>query len=81
MTVFVNAIMYYKVDNAIHAVANVDNYGESSRLLAATTLRNVLGTLTLGEILSQREALANQMRATLDEATDPWGVKVERVEM
>ena len=78
---FVNAIMYYKVDNAIHAVANVDNYGESSRLLAATTLRNVLGTLTLGEILSQREALANQMRATLDEATDPWGVKVERVEM
>ena len=81
MTVFVNAIMYYKVDNAIHAVANVDNYGESSRLLAATTLRNVLGTLTLGEILSQREALANQMRATLDEATDPWGVKVERVEV
>ena len=78
---FVNAIMYYKVDNAIHAVANVDNYGESSRLLAATTLRNVLGTLTLGEILSQREALANQMRATLDEATDPWGVKVERVEV
>ena len=81
MTVFVNAIMYYKVDNPIHAVANVDNYGESSRLLAATTLRNVLGTLTLGEILSQRESLANQMRTTLDEATDPWGVKVERVEV
>ena len=73
--------MYYKVANAIHAVANVDNYGESSRLLAATTLRNVLGTLTLGDILSQREALANQMRTTLDEATDPWGVKVERVEI
>ena len=61
---FVNAIMYYKVDNAIHAVANVDNYGESSRLLAATTLRNVLGTLTLGDILSQRESLARQMRVT-----------------
>ena len=73
--------MYYKVDNPIHAVANVDNYGESSRLLAATTLRNVLGTLTLGDILSQRESLANQMRTTLDEATDPWGVKVERVEV
>merc|ERR1719210_253912 len=71
VTVFVNAIMYYKVDNPIHAVANVDNYGESSRLLAATTLRNVLGTLTLGDILSQRESLANQMRTTLDEATDP----------
>ena len=62
MTVFVNAIMYYKVANAIHAVANVDDYGGSSRLLAATTLRNVLGTLTLGDILSQRESLARQMR-------------------
>ena len=62
VTVFVNAIMYYKVDNAIHAVANVDNYGESSRLLAATTLRNVLGTMTLGEILSTREKIANEMK-------------------
>ena len=62
VTVYVNAIMYYKVDNAIHAVANVDNYGESSRLLAATTLRNVLGTLNLGEILSQRESIAKEMQ-------------------
>ena len=62
MTVFVNAIMYYKVANAIHAVANVDDYGGSARLLAATTLRNVLGTLTLGDILCQRESIANEMR-------------------
>ena len=62
VTVFVNAIMYYKVANAIHAVANVDDYGGSSRLLAATTLRNVLGTLTLGDILSQRESIAREMR-------------------
>ena len=81
VTVFVNAIMYYKVANAIHAVANVDDYGGSSRLLAATTLRNVLGTLTLGDILSQRESLARQMRESLDVATEPWGVKVERVEV
>ena len=44
MTVFVNAIMYYKVRDATSAVANVDDYGGSARLLAATTLRNVLGT-------------------------------------
>merc|ERR1719216_180406 len=81
VTVFVNAIMYYKVKNAIHAVANVDDYSGSARLLAATTLRNVLGTLTLGEILSQRESIAREMRETLDEATEPWGVKVERVEV
>jgi erythrocyte band 7 integral membrane protein len=64
VTVFVNAIMYYKVANAIHAVANVDDYGGSSHLLAATTLRNVLGTLTLGDILSQRESIAREMRVT-----------------
>ena len=59
---FVNAIMYYKVANAIHAVANVDDYSGSARLLAATTLRNVLGTMNLGEILSQRENIAREMQ-------------------
>ena len=65
VTVFVNAIMYYKVANATHAVSNVDDYSGSARLLAATTLRNVLGTLTLGEILSQRESIAKDMRVSL----------------
>ena len=64
MTVFVNAIMYYKVRDATSAVANVDDYSGSARLLAATTLRNVLGTLTLGEILSQRESIAKDMRVS-----------------
>merc|ERR1719382_1025324 len=81
VTVFVNAIMYYKVKNAIHAVANVDDYSGSARLLAATTLRNVLGTLSLGDILSQRETIAREMQSTLDDATDAWGVNVERVEV
>ena len=62
MTVFVNGIMYFKVKNAIHAVANVDDFGGSARLLAATTLRNVLGTMTLGEILSHRENIAREMK-------------------
>ena len=66
VTVFVNAIMYYKVANAIHAVANVDDYSGSARLLAATTLRNVLGTLTLGDILCNREAIAKEMKVYLD---------------
>ena len=81
MTVFVNAIMYYKVANAIHAVANVDDYSGSARLLAATTLRNVLGTKNLGDILSEREIIANEMQELLEEATDSWGVTVERVEV
>ena len=62
VTVFVNGIMYFKVKNAIHAVANVDDFGGSARLLAATTLRNVLGTMTLGEILSHRENIAKEMK-------------------
>jgi len=81
VTVFVNAILYYKVDNAISAIANVDDYSGSARLLAATTLRNVLGTLSLGDILSQRETIAREMQANLDDATGAWGVKVERVEV
>ena len=53
----------------------------STQLLAATTLRNVLGTKNLTEILSEREKISEDMQKSLDEATDPWGVKVERVEI
>lgn len=53
----------------------------STRLLAASTLRTVLGTRNLAEILSERETISHTMQTSLDEATDPWGVKVERVEM
>ena len=81
VTVFVNAIMYYKVANATHAVSNVDDYSGSARLLAATTLRNVLGTKSLGDILSERESIASEMQEMLHEATEPWGVEVERVEV
>ena len=61
---FVNAIMYYKVKDAISAVINVDDYSGSARLLAATTLRNVLGTKNLGDILSDRESIAQDMQAS-----------------
>lgn len=64
---------------AVLHVATVRSH--STRLLAATTLRNVLGTKNLAEILSERETISHTMQSSLDEATDPWGVKVERVEM
>jgi erythrocyte band 7 integral membrane protein len=54
---------------------------KSTRLLAATTLRNVLGMKNLSELLTDRENISNAMTNILDEATHPWGVKVERVEM
>lgn len=59
----------------------VANYSHSTRLLAATTLRNVLGTRNLSELLTEREAISHTMQTSLDVATVPWGVQVERVEM
>ncbi|XP_021004022.1 band 7 protein AGAP004871 isoform X2 [Parasteatoda tepidariorum] len=81
VTVAVDAVVYYRISNATIAVSNVEDYGHSTRLLAATTLRNVLGTKNLSEILSERESISHVMQSSLDEATDPWGVKVERVEI
>ena len=66
MTIFVNAIMYYRVKDPISAVANVDDYSGSARLLAATTLRNVLGTRNLGDILSDRESIAQEMQVKVE---------------
>ncbi|XP_046656620.1 band 7 protein AGAP004871-like isoform X2 [Daphnia pulicaria] len=81
VTVSVDAVVYYRVKNPIMATNNVEDYSHSTRLLAATTLRNVLGTKNLAEILSERETISHTMQSSLDEATDPWGVKVERVEI
>jgi erythrocyte band 7 integral membrane protein len=81
VTVAVDAVVYYRVYNPTVAVANVEDYNRSTRLLASTTLRNVLGTKALSEILADRESIAHTMQSSLDEATDPWGVKVERVEI
>ena len=61
----------YGVENPISAIEN----------LTATTLRNIIGDLELDETLTSRETINTKMRATLDEATDPWGIKVNRVEL
>ncbi|KAK6194801.1 hypothetical protein SNE40_000356 [Patella caerulea] len=81
VTVAVDAVVYYRVQNATMSITNVEDANRSTRLLAATTLRNVLGTKNLAEILSERESISHNMQSSLDEATDPWGVKVERVEV
>ncbi|XP_003978429.1 stomatin isoform X1 [Takifugu rubripes] len=81
VTVSVDGVVYYRVQNAILAVANITNADAATRLLAQTTLRNVLGTKSLAEILSDREEIAHSMQSSLDDATDDWGIKVERVEI
>ena len=81
VTVAVDAVVYYRVFNPTVSVANVEHAQESTRLLAQTSLRNVLGTRLLSELLCDRGAVSNAMRECLDEATDNWGIKVERVEI
>ena len=61
----------YGVENPIMAIEN----------LSATTLRNIIGDMELDETLTSRETINTKMRASLDEATDPWGIKVNRVEL
>ncbi|XP_034557505.1 stomatin (EPB72)-like 3a [Notolabrus celidotus] len=81
VTVSVDGVVYFRINCPISSVANVSNAHTSTRLLAQTTLRNVLGTKNLAELLSDREGISLSMQASLDEATDPWGIKVERVEI
>jgi len=81
VTVAVDAVVYFKVFNPMNSVINVANASQSTRLLASTTLRNILGTKALHDILSDREEIARSMLSHLDEATDQWGIRVERVEV
>ena len=81
MTIAVDAVVYYRISNPVISVLNVEDASASTKLLAQTTLRNFLGTKTLSEILTEREAISTLMQNFLDEGTDPWGVKVERTEM
>lgn len=103
MTVAVDGVVYFRIHCPISSVANVSNAHTSTRLLAQTTLRNVLGTKNLSELLSDREGISHSMQVrmttvcqrsfnyrlmdfncvqeALDEATDAWGIKVERVEI
>jgi len=81
VTVAVDAVVYYKIRDPMAAVCNVQDAAKSTRLLASTTLRNILGTKTLAEILSDREVIGESLLTQLDTATDPWGIEVERVEI
>jgi len=81
VTIAVDAVVYYRINNPRVSVCNVENASSSTKLLAQTTLRNFLGTKTLSEILTERETISQLIQNFLDEGTDPWGVKVERTEI
>lgn len=77
----VDGVLFFRIFHPILSVTNVKDAAQSTRLLAQTTLRNILGTVTLQQLVTDRANIASQMQTILDEATDPWGVKVERIDM
>ncbi|KAM5181087.1 stomatin-like [Mantella aurantiaca] len=81
VTIMVDAVVFYRIFNPIVTVVKVDNANQATQMLAQTTLRNMLGTKSLTDILTDREEMADQMGRVLYEATKEWGIKVERVEI
>ena len=81
VSIKVNAVLYYKVSEADKAIIEVEEYDYAVSQLAQTTMRDVVGEATLDELLSNREAISKRIREIVDKATDPWGIKVESVEL
>lgn len=77
----INALLYFQVTDPVKAVYEIANLPDAIEKLTQTTLRNVIGELDLDETLASRDTINNKLRAILDEATDKWGVKVNRVEL
>lgn len=81
VTVKVNAVIYFRVIDPNKAVVQVENYLYATSQLAQTTLRSVLGEVEFDDLLSQREKLNSRLQTILDQHTDPWGIKVSKVEV
>ncbi|MDB5414302.1 MAG: domain, Band 7 family protein [Rubritepida sp.] len=79
--VLVDGIVYYRVMDVVKAAYQVAQLSRALEALAMTNLRSVIGSMTFDETLSKREEISRQLMAVLDAATDPWGVKVTRVEL
>ena len=81
VSIKINAVIYYKIFDASKAVLAVENYYYAVGQLAQTTMRNIVGSVSLDELLVEREKISAEICKVIDEATDPWGVKVENVEL
>ncbi|AGK61939.1 SPFH domain, Band 7 family protein [Archaeoglobus sulfaticallidus PM70-1] len=81
VTVKVNAVVYYRVLDPEKAVTEVFDYRFATSQIAQTTLRSVIGQAELDDLLSNREKLNVQLQRIIDEATNPWGIKVSAVEI
>ena len=81
VSIRINAVIYYKVFDAAKAIIAVERFQYAVSQLAQTTMRNVVGAVSLDELLVERDKISEEICNIIDEATDPWGIKVENVEL
>ena len=81
VSIRINAVIYYKVFDASKCILAVEKYQYAVGQLAQTTMRNAVGAVSLDELLSERDKISTEICNVIDEATDPWGIKVENVEL
>ncbi|MHB1341834.1 MAG: slipin family protein [Coriobacteriia bacterium] len=81
VTIKVNAVLWFRIMDPVKAVVEVANYYAATYQIALTSLRNIIGQHQLDEILRERDQISSILQEVVDKATDPWGIKVEMVEM
>jgi len=81
VSVNVNAVLYYKVADAISAIIKVEYFEYAVSQLAQTTMRDVVGEVSLDELLSNRDEISKRIQAIVDKATDAWGIKIVSVDL
>lgn len=81
VSIKINAVLYYKIFDASKSVLAVQNFNYAVSQLAQTTMRNIVGSVSLDELLSEREKISTEICNIVDKETDPWGIKVENVEL
>ena len=81
VSVKVNAVIYFRVVDAEKAIVDVEDYYYATSMIAQTTLRSVLGQSQLDDLLSKRDEINADLQRIIDQATEPWGIKVTAVEV
>lgn len=81
ISVQINAVIYYKVKDSARAVIQVENYYFATSQLAQTTMRNIVGEITLDHLLQNRDEVSASIQTIVEKATDPWGITVENMEL
>lgn len=81
VSIHINAVIYYKISEASKSIIEVENFYYAISQLAQTTMRNAVGEVSLDDLLKNRDEIAHRIQEIVDKASDPWGIKVEAVEL